>query len=62
MEGFLTNDWWVYVWENYSLTILGVPIFFSFFLKLLAVFNPNVPSDKIIELFEDYWPKGKNKI
>ncbi len=55
----LSNEWWTWVWATYNYSILGFPVVISFVLKLIAVFNPNVPSDKIIELINVYWPKGK---
>ena len=55
----LSNDWWTWVWANYNMTILGVPTALSFLLKLIAIFHPNVTSNKVMDLIADYWPKGK---
>ena len=55
----LSNDWWAFVWNTYSMTIVGIPTAITFALKLWAIFNPNVPTDKITGLFKEYWPTDK---
>ena len=56
---FLTNDWWVWVWNHYSMSIIGFPTVIGFLLKLFAIFNPKVPTNAIMDLFKEYWPTGK---
>jgi len=56
---FLSNDWMSWVFSTYSLAIMAVPSVVAFILKLIALFNPAVQSDKIIDLIKEYWPKGK---
>jgi hypothetical protein len=40
------------------MSILGFPILVSALLQLIAIFHPNVPSDKIVDLIKHYWPTG----
>jgi len=54
-----SNEWMKWVWDNYSIAIIVFPSVVAFGLKLMAVFNPRIPSDRIIDLFKQYWPKGK---
>lgn len=49
------NNWFNWFLSNFSIAIASVPIISGFLLKLLAIFNPNVPSDKIIDLVNHYW-------
>jgi hypothetical protein len=57
-----SNDWWYWVWNTYSMSILGIPIAVGFVLKIFAVFNPNVPTNEILDVFKEYWPKGPPSI
>ena len=59
MNGFLSNDWMVWFWQTYSIVITVVPSAVAFLLKLIALWNPNIQSDKVIDLMKEYWPKGK---
>jgi len=54
-----SNDWWTAVWNTYNMSILGFPLLIAFIVKLLAIFNPNIPSDQIIDVFKQYWPQKK---
>jgi len=56
---FLTNNWMSWFFSTYSIAIMGAPSVMAFILKLLAMFNPRIPSDKIIDLIKEYWPKDK---
>ena len=56
---FLSDEWWIWLWENYSMSIIGFPVAVGFVLKFIAIFNPRVPTDKIIELLRVYWPNRK---
>lgn len=51
------NDWFNWFLSNFSIAIASVPIVAGFLLKLLAIFHPAVPSDKIIDLVNQYWRK-----
>ncbi len=53
-----SNDWCVWAWSQYSVAILAVPSLVAFALKLVAIFHPDVPSDKINDLIKTYWPGG----
>jgi hypothetical protein len=55
---FLTNAWWGWVWQNYSVSIAGFPVFAALMLKLAAIVHPGIPSDKIIDLITQYWPSA----
>jgi len=48
MNEILTDNWWKWLFTNYSYTI-GL---FIALLKAWAVVNPNVPSNKILDLFK----------
>jgi hypothetical protein len=56
---FLTDDWLIWVWNTYSIAIVGIPSVVMFILKVIAIYNPKVKSSEIAGLFEQYWPKGK---
>lgn len=53
---FLTNDWVIWFYNNYSMAIVGVPAVIVFLLKLVAIIRPTVPTNKIIDLIKDSWP------
>lgn len=48
-NGFLTDEWWAWIANNYSYLFKSIPVFTYGILKLLAIRHPNVPSDKIVE-------------
>lgn len=54
-----SNDWINWLWNNFSMVIVAFPSIIAFGLKLIAIFHPKIPSDKIIDLFKQYWPKEK---
>jgi hypothetical protein len=54
---FLNNNWWAWFWTNYSMTVIAVPTVVAFVLKLIAIYNPNIKSNEINEVFEKYWIK-----
>jgi len=56
----LTNDWFNWVFSTYSVLLGLIPTVIGFILKLLAVFHPDIPSDKIIDLIKSY-KNGKVK-
>jgi hypothetical protein len=45
-----TNVWMLNIWNNYSIFMLCIFSAIVFILKLIAIFNPNIPSDAIIDL------------
>lgn len=53
---WLSNDWLNWAWNNYSILIIGIPSIVTFILKAVAIWNPNIPSDKIRDLFAN-WKK-----
>ena len=57
-----SNNWWYWVWNTYSMSILGFPMLTGFVLKFIAIFHPNVPSDAIIDLMKTAWPTEKPKV
>jgi hypothetical protein len=54
----LSNDWWVWVWNTFSISILWFPTLATFILKLWAIFNPRIPSNQVSDLIKDFWPKA----
>jgi|ADurb_Total_1213_FD_contig_81_311826_length_441_multi_2_in_0_out_0_2 hypothetical protein len=58
---FLNNAWWAWFWTNYSMTVIAIPTVVAFVLKLIAIYNPNVKSDQVIDVFKTYWPVDKDK-
>jgi len=51
-----SNDWCIWFWNTYSMAILAVPSGVAFLLKLIAIYHPDVQSDKVIDLVKQYWP------
>jgi hypothetical protein len=49
------NNWFNWFLSNYSILIAFIPVAMTFILKLIAILNPNVPSDQICELINQYW-------
>lgn len=47
---FLSNDWINMVLSRYSMAIAAVPTLIGVGLKVAAMLNPNVPTDKIRDL------------
>jgi hypothetical protein len=54
-----TNDGIANFFSTYSILLGLLPMVVTFVLKLVAIFSPKVPSDKIIELIQGYWPEKK---
>jgi len=54
---FLNNAWWAWFWTNYSMTVIAIPTVVAFILKLIAIYNPNIKTNEIAEVFEKYWVK-----
>jgi len=59
---FLSNDWMVWFWREYSVAIIAFPTIISFLFKLVAIYHPKVQSNKVVELIEQYWPKKKKNL
>lgn len=55
MTGFLSNTWMMEVLSNYSMVIAAIPTAIGAILKVIAILNPNVPTDKIRDLLT--WKK-----
>jgi len=54
----LDNEWINYFLTNYSILIGAVPYVIYKILKIIAIINPNVPTDLIKDLFKrggDRW-------
>lgn len=49
LGGLLTDEWWKWVWQNYSYLLGSIPVAFYSVIKLLAIRHPEVQNDKIIE-------------
>jgi len=50
MNGFLSNTWITAVLSNYSIAIAAIPAIIGIVLKVIAMLNPNVSTDKIRDL------------
>ena len=59
MNDFLSNDWFIMVRDKYSFIIGAIPTLTLAVLKVIAMLNPNVRTDKIRELLT--W-KAKEKL
>ena len=55
MNDFLSNNWINAVLSNYSIAIAAIPAIIGTVLKVIAILNPNVPTDKIRDLLA--WKK-----
>jgi len=54
-----TNEGIANFFSTYSMLLGLLPMVITFILKLVAIFHPKVPGDKIIELIQSYWPEKK---
>jgi hypothetical protein len=54
---FLSDEWWKWVITNYGYTIAAIPIVITVILKLVAIWNPNAPTDKVREVLGLLWKK-----
>jgi hypothetical protein len=48
----LSNDWFNMVASNYSIAVASIPTLVGIGLKVVAITNPNVPTDKIEDLLK----------
>ena len=55
--GFFSNTWLNWFMSSYSGMLAIAPIIIVFLLKLLAIVDPNIPSDRIIKLIQEYTTK-----
>jgi len=46
----LSNDWVNMALSKYSIVIAAMPTIITGILKIIAILNPNVPTDKIRDL------------
>lgn len=54
---FLSNAYFAWLMDTYSVLItIVLPGVIIFGLKLIAIFNPNVPTNKILDLIQSSWP------
>jgi hypothetical protein len=51
--GIFTNDWVNFVMSNYSGIFALIPVILTAILKLIAIFDPDVPSDKINDWIQE---------
>lgn len=54
---FLSNDWVLWFWREYSMVIVAIPSVITGALKIIAVLTPSVKTDKIRELIENWSSK-----
>jgi hypothetical protein len=55
MNDFLSNNWITAALSNYSIAIAAIPVIIGMVLKIIAILNPNIPTDKIRDLLT--WKK-----
>jgi uncharacterized protein (UPF0216 family) len=51
-----TNSWWAEIASNYTVMIGIISGVICFIVKFLAIIDPKIPSERIIDLFKSYWP------
>lgn len=56
-DRYLSDQWWMWVWHNFSFTMIMIPGIAAAVLKIIAVRHPNVPCDGIMELFRVIFTK-----
>ena len=54
---FLSNDWILWFWNQYSMILVMVPTIIVGSLKILAILLPSAKTDKIRELIEIWFLK-----
>lgn len=52
MNDLFTNNWFNWILSTYSIGLGLLPVVVTFVLKLIAIFHPGVPSDKIVDLIQ----------
>lgn len=55
--GVFTNDWVNWVLSTYSGFIALIPVILTALVKLAAIFNPNVPGDKMVDWIQQTFYK-----
>jgi hypothetical protein len=55
----LSNNWFNWLVSNYSILIGLIPVSVIFILKLIAIFHPGIPSDKIVDLIQNTMSKPR---
>jgi len=49
---YLDDKWWLWLWHHFSFIMVMIPSAVGIVLKIVAVKHPDVPTDKIIDLFK----------
>jgi hypothetical protein len=57
LSGILTNDWVNWVLSTYSIVLALIPTVLIALAKLAAIFNPNVPENKILDWIREIFYK-----
>lgn len=55
MNNIFTDQWWLWIWNNYSISIGMIFVL----LKILAILNPGAKTNQIMELLSQYINRGK---
>ena len=58
-NGLFTNDWLNFVMSNYSGIFALIPVILTAMLKLVAIFDPEVPSDRINDWIQSTFYSSK---
>ena len=59
MNELFTNEWFNWIFSTYSICLGLIPMILIFLLKLIAIFHPGIPSDKVVELIQNTFTKEK---
>jgi hypothetical protein len=54
---YLDDKWWLWLWHNFSFTMLMIPGIIAAILKIIAMRHPGVPCDGIMELIRVIFTK-----
>ena len=57
-----SNEWFTWFFSTYSMLLGFLPLVIGFLLKLFAIVHPGIPTDKITELIQSYWPVKGAKV
>ena len=62
MYDYLFDDkFWMWLWHNFSISMVMIPAIFGALLKLVAKIHPEVPTDEIMDLIKVVFAKpGSN--
>ena len=57
MNDLFSNNWFTWFFSTYSIGLGLAPIVVVFVLKMIAIFHPGIPTDKIVDLIQSTFIK-----